>query len=505
MKKKKISIILSFIVLIQIMTMNPVITEAAGSISVSTSKAVVGDTVTITVNYSSNTNTTFNFKIKSENSSVISLNEQIFDTGGITGTKSGSKSFYVKAKSVGTANILIYENDSISVETKELIPVSGSNSIEVITAPTAPEPTAPEPTAPEPSKPTPPPVKTPEQIAKEKEEARIAQEAADKKAAEDKLAAEKVAEEAALALKQSTPMLSSLQVISKSDKRSDAVLIEFNPQVDEFALEYTLPKRITDFELALVPTEEGVTLDYETSHSLGDAESKEITITATGNDITQTFVLTVKKDLTEDPTLMVENKSVVVYSDKILDEVLTKHGFKAESYHLNDLISSYFSYKDLKVQLLVDEESNARWFLLNDEMVPTYEVVILVAEGKEPIFVYDTDDLDLVDKVLYGAPYKSKTFEIDPEIHDVDSGLKFKDTYKSWDYEVGEVVLGFTDSISEGLIYFDAETDATRAVIAFDQESSATRTVAIASSVGLVTVSGYVVATTLMNIRNSIK
>ncbi|NLL74152.1 MAG: hypothetical protein GX233_00045, partial [Erysipelothrix sp.] len=82
-----------------------------------------------------------------------------------------------------------------------------------------------------------------------------------------------------------------------------------------------------------------------------------------------------------------------------------------------------------------------------------------------------------------------KTFEIDPEIHDVDSGLKFKDTYKSWDYEVGEVVLGFTDSISEGLIYFDAETD------------NSTKTVAITSSVGLVTVSGYVLATTLMNIR----
>ena len=476
MKKKLSTLILVFILLFQTGFNMAMIVEAAGSISVSTSKPGLGSTVSITVHYSSSTATTFNFRVKSSNNSIISLNEQVFDSGqGNQGTKSGSRTFTVKASSLGDVNIYIDGNDSISVENLSYVEVSGSTSLKVVEANTS---SGNQPSKPQtPGTPTPkPPVKTPEQLENEKKEAEAKE----------------------LEKRKITPLISSISVISKSEKRADDVLIAFNPGESEFALEYTLPKRIENFSLDIA-ADEGVTLDYVADYVM-DADEKVITIKAIGSEFTQEYALTVKRDLREDAVLTVGDTPMKVYTDDLLTERMSAFGFTYEEYPLNELISSYFTLGENKVQLLVDESNNARWYMLSGELIPTREVVLSVFNEK-PFIIYDADDVDVIDEKLHGNSYVKHDLVVPESLATVDSTLKFKTDYLAWDYKDGEVVYGYGYEGKDGMHYLTDVEVVGAALVAFDQVDTSMRTIAIVSTTGFIIVSAYVLVTTLMNVR----
>lgn len=459
--------ILNMAVLVAVLVFSTVIINAT-SFSVSANKSTVAPGGTFQVN-------------------VNVPGEGRFDIAVSNGSASTSYFWYPDSKSVtitagqsGTVTVTVTAT-SVTDSSSNPQPVTGSQSVSVgIVVPTAP------------AKPTPPPAKTPEQIAKEKEAARLAAEELEKERLEAELNERK-----------NTPLINSINVISRSDKRMDSSLITLTTEFEKFDYEFTLPKKIDSFDLDILSEQEGVSVTYDVSHALTETETeKVIPITVTGPEFTQDFKLLVKKDTTPDSVLSVAGKEMIVYSDEFFKEKMVEFGFVHNEYPLSDLLTSYYTFGDVNLQLLVDSEDNARWYTLDSEMQPIREVVLLVGEDKTPFFAYDTDDEDLVHQALHGGRYKSIPYVIDESLAAVDSGLKFKTDYMAWEFEGNHVVYGFDNTAKEGTYLIDSNQNAKFAVVAFDAETdNSTKTVAIASSVGLVTVSGYVLATTLMNIR----
>lgn len=404
--------------------------------------------------------------VSTSDSSVVSIS-----TSKIVGVDNNDNSVKITANKAGTATIS-FKGFGV-LNNGEEVTISQNVTIKV-------------------SAPYVPPVKTPEQIAKEREEAA---------AAAEKLEKERL--EAELIKRKNTPLINTIDVISRSDKRMDSSLIVLSTEFEKFNYEFTLPKKVNTFDLEIVSDQEDVSVTYDVSHALTETETeKVIPITVTGPEFSQDFKLTVKKDTTPDSILSVAGKEMVVYSDDFFKDKMVEFGFVHNEYPLSDLLTSYYTFGDVNLQLLVDSEDNARWYTLDSEMQPIREVVLLVGEDKKPFFAYDTDDDDLVHQALHGGRYKSIPYVIDESLAAVDSGLKFKTDYMAWEFEGNHVVYGFDHTAKEGTYLIDGNQNAKFAVVAFDAETdNSTKTVAITSSVGLVTVSGYVLATTLMNIR----
>ena len=457
--------ILNMAVLVAVLVFSTVIINAT-SFSVSANKSTVAPGGTFQVNINVAGEGRFDIQVTNGSASISSFWYPEHKSVTITAGQSGTVSVKVIATSVSDTSAQA---------------VTGSQTVSVgIVAPTTP------------AKPTPPPAKTPEQIAKEREEAA---------AAAEKLEKERL--EAELIKRKNTPLINTIDVISRSDKRMDSSLIILSTEFEKFDYEFTLPKKVNTFDLEILSDQADVSVTYDVSHALTETETeKVIPITVTGPEFSQDFKLTVKKDTTPDSILSVAGKEMVVYSDDFFKDKMVEFGFVHNEYPLSDLLTSYYTFGDVNLQLLVDSEDNARWYTLDSEMQPIREVVLLVGEDKKPFFAYDTDDDDLVHQALHGGRYKSIPYVIDESLAAVDSGLKFKTDYMAWEFEGNHVVYGFDHTAKEGTYLIDGNQNAKFAVVAFDAETdNSTKTVAITSSVGLVTVSGYVLATTLMNIR----
>ena len=463
MKKTKLLMIL---MALAISTVN---VFAAVSISIS-GPSTLGIGKTGTVSLRSSTSATFDVNISSSNSSVVSV--------GSNGVYLDSGSFNVTAHSAGTATITV--SGKID-ETNSGDKSTYSRSI-TINVPAPGGPSTPKPA---------PPTKTPEQIAKEKEAERLAAE----KAEEERKAAE-------LLEKKNTPLFDSLEIISRSDKRMDTVLISLQAEFEKFDYEYTLPKRIHDFDLNLITAQEGVTLTYDQKHILGEDENeKTISVKADGPDFSQDITVTVKRDMSIDSKITIGDKELTVYTDDLLTERLGELGFTHNEYPLSELMTSYFSLGSVNLQLLVNEENQAFWYILDNEFSPVREVTLIINAEGNPFFAYDSEDVDLIDKTLYGNKYEKVAYTVDEGIIAVDSSLKFKSDYKAWKFEEGHVAYGLDSSGNEGTYYVGADKPATLAIVAYDGSNNSLTPLTIASLVGFVSVSAYVLVTTIMNVR----
>lgn len=451
-----------------------VIEAASGNISISgNSNVEVGSEFTITVSYSASEDSVYDFTVSGSGS--------ISGGGKHTADTKGSVSFKFKANSTGPGTITVSGNGAIITPPFSKFVLSGSKTINV-------------------NAPYVPPVKTPEQIAAEKAAAEKA-EAAKKAAAEKAEAERKEAEEKErLASLERTPMFKNIEIVSNSVKQKDQVVGTIATEESVFEYEYTLPKRVNEFNLSLTGENENAVLTYEVSHKLEEEENeKVIEFYTTEADIVQNYKLTVKRDLTEDVVVKVDDSEFTVYIDKLLNTRMEELGFTINPIDINGLTTQTYSLGDVKIQLLVDKDDNAKWYVLDENNLPKEEVVLLLNEDKKPFFVVESTDEELLKKTLHGEKYTGHSNEGNTFFTEIDAGLKFKSDFSGWKFEEGKVVYGYTSEGVAGIYYLDATNNAIKAIVAFDAAGNNTmKTIAIASSVALVLVSAYAVYVTMI-------
>ena len=481
MKKFKITL-LAFLVLLQFTPIH------AASIGISGPTSIpLNGTGSISIN---SPNSSTQGTINNSNNGVVQV---LSDGKSVTSSKfifeNGSGSINLKAVAAGTATIKIVSSGfSDSGD-----PLTGVTKVFTITVPEPAPPVTEKPAPPAVEQPKPPVVdntekeKTPEQKQKAKEAAE---------------AAELEREALELALRQATPLIDSIEIISESDKFNKEVLHKFVTEKDLFEYEYVLPKRVDKVSLNAVKAVDSASFNVEEVYEIGEGESsKVIELNLVDGEVEQTIKITLKKDDTPDVITEFNGKPLRVYQDELLDPFMIEKGFKVASFEVDEVKSMYYELGSIKLQLLVNDEKVASWHTLNEGNVIQEEIVMLQGPDEQVFFVKEANE-ELSDKRLYSKKYTEKTSAQLDLLAVIDPELSILSAYKSWDNEEDEIVFGYDKSAEEGLYFIDKEVNSKFAVVAFDQKASTvTQTIAIASSVGLVTVSGYVLATTLMNIR----
>ena len=214
--------ILNMAVLVAVLVFSTVIINAT-SFSVSANKSTVAPGGTFQVNINVAGEGRFDIQVTNGSASISSF------------WYPESKSVTITAGQSGTVSVKVI---ATSVSDTSAQAVTGSQTVSVgIVAPTTP------------AKPTPPPAKTPEQIAKEREEAA---------AAAEKLEKERL--EAELIKRKNTPLINTIDVISRSDKRMDSSLIILSTEFEKFDYEFTLPKKVNTFDLEILSDQADVTV-----------------------------------------------------------------------------------------------------------------------------------------------------------------------------------------------------------------------------------------------------
>lgn len=472
------------------------INAADGGVSISgPSELAPGASGTYTISFHADDTAYFQYSISGANMSVSG--------SGMLGegeAKSAQVNVTATAGSEGTGTITA--NVTIATTGKSVTEFTRSASKNVNIAkpaPTPPSVTPPSVTPPT-QKPTPPPAKTPEQIAKEQAAAKEA-EAEAAKAREE---AEKAAEEAAKELAQKTPLISTIEVVSMSDKRNNQSVNVTETAHDTWDYEYSLPKRIDKFRLSVLGVDEDVTLTYDENHEFveGDEPVKAISIRAVKDDIVQEFTYKITKDQSVTAIFEVSGEQISIFEDDLLDEMMVASGFVRGTYKgSNDTDLSYFSFGDINVQLILNKDNELQWHLLSEDNVIGEPVGIVFDAEKNPFFVMEAP-LEMAELEFRGNPYKFVEGKVEETLHNLDSSVKWQNRYKAWSYDDAQLVYGMTKSGEVDTYRHVPDVSTDLAVVAFDAQSDgSTKTVAIASSAGLVSLSGYILFNTITNIR----
>lgn len=391
-------------------------------------------------------------------------------------SKSPSTSIGVTAVSPGTSvvNISIRgeDIDGNYFETSKSLTISVSKPAPAKPKPSNPTPSKPVPSTSNSSKPSTTQQKSPEQL-KAEEEAR-------KKAAEEE---RKAAEEKKKEELKKTPLFSSFDVMSLSDKRFEEVLETVATKFNVFEYEYQLPKNIDRFRLDFEKIDASVKLEYEKDHEFkGEEKVISVPVKATKGDVSQSFTIKIKRDDTPVVKQKVDDKEYVVFDDDALDGFMKNLGFKRET--LKDGNNFYYEKDNVKLQLLVDEEFNGRWYLLNDKNEIVKPVTIMKLDGS--LLVVSEAPEEYRKNTINDEKYEKRSIDYDKSYTEVHPKLNVETSYYSWKVDKGEVVFGMDSSGEEGFYFVSSLKDDVyqmeKAFVGFDKVDGKSQKIAMVSS-----------------------
>lgn len=286
-----------------------------------------------------------------------------------------------------------------------------------------------------------PPVKTPEEIAKDKLEER-----------------------------RNTPLISGISISSDSERLNGEVLKELPVQKGLYNYRYVLPRSIDAIILDVKGSFDDVELVYDKNIKLED-ESLAVKIIAKQDVITQEYVLTLERPVEISTTFRFDNDSYRVIEDDYLSVQMRDLGFTKSSFDVEDATKgSFFNLDSNTVVLAVNENNDAKWLLLDDNLEVDKEVVI-VGEEKGSLLVPEVDEA--VDKKLQGTnSYETIDVNIPVKIKEVDTSLKFKETVGGWSYDdTGAITHALNSEGEIEIVHLGSDGEVKQAYVIFDQSS----------------------------------
>lgn len=461
--------------LLMVIALVPVFThkiDAAGIYRETNAEIYPGDKISVVVDTGQSDSVFYQFNIVSSNPNVVT------GTRYVTMNPEASKvKVYVTAKSVGTAYLSISDDESVTNETGEKVNIpTNSIAIKVVEKPSTVKPTSPnkDQTLDKP-------------VSKDDTEDKIQNALKDEKKRKELEKAQKEAKEILekekeakdkkeLEEKKKTPLVTEIEFISKSDKLKGESIHKLETKKDVFEYEYVLPRRIDQFEIKPVAGKD-VKLEFVKEHTL-DADKKEIIIKAHSGEIKQDIKLVVKKNNEKLLSKKVNDESYQVYEDELLTRFMDKFGFESKK---DEKIGQYFVKNKINLQMLVDEDKNVHWVLLDDKL--NFKDFVSPIFLKDQVFFVKEAPEETQQETLYGEKYQKTQRKVSSEFAKIDPELKYEYDYKSWPFHDGEIVYGFDESMNEDFYRFDNDSYKVAAV-AFDMENTKWKRVAMVSGFG---------------------
>lgn len=448
--KQRNRLLVIMVTFLLILNIKPV--AAASSISVSVKDSYYSDEpVTITINASHDSDVMWDINVSSPQLSLSSLKGQgkrIF-----VGT-SRSISENVGKLSVGSYTVSADTGKSTEMAQNKGVSANTSRTFKVISRSADTSGNKPA------DKPNIPTNDGKENTTTQKTEAQLA---AEKKAREE---AEAEREKAALEEAKLTPLFSEINIVSNSEKMKGDVLTTVKSEKSKFDYAFTLPKRIDSFKLDLKAVE-GATLTYDKEHTIEEGkDSIVVPVKAVSGEISQDFKITISRNSDKPVMLKVGDNDLTVYDDELLDEAMKSFEFEKKTFEQGEEKVPYFTKGSMSLVLLLEDDL-AVWHSLDKKMKVENAGVLYIDESNNALFILEAGEEATLEQ-LYGNKYSEKTLEINEALVSVDSKLKFKDTYQSWNYDENrEVVYGF-DSTGDRDFYVFGDNKIKAAVVAFD-------------------------------------
>ncbi len=413
---------------------------AAGSASINgPDTLVVGESATISYKASNTKNTGFQFSIVSSDNSVISSSVSVYDDSFEKASISGS--FTVSGLKVGSATLRITSNESVD-DTGAAVTFVAEHTIKVVEKSTGGNTggntgggTGGGNTGGNSGGTTTNPSETPTVVRPSK-----------------------------------VALVSSMNVVSASEKNNGQVIASVTTAVDVFAYAVEIPTRIDAFKINAVGVDAETTLTYDTDYSFAEGETtKEVTVTAVKGDVQESYTLSVNRKLVVSVPVTVADKTYSIYSDERLDAILAGLGFVKTDYSSNDLTVSYFLIGSVKVQLLSDAQNNAYWAVLDENNAVRSLVYLMIDSNQKPFFI-ESKQTGVSDTLL-SLPYEAQSLAVSDLLHSIDSSLTFSAAPSGWSYQNGLVVYGFGEDGVENTFFVNpVDNSVTRAIIAFDRK-----------------------------------
>ncbi len=313
---------------------------------------------------------------------------------------------------------------------------------------------------------------------------------------EEKKAKEEAEKKAQLDAEQKVPLVDGIQITSRSPKMERDVLETLGTEDGTFSYSYELPKNIDRVGLELIPSKEGVELTYEKEIDFGaDETSKTITANAKSGEISQDYEIVLTRTIPVVNKTEIDGKKLTVLDDETLDSNMKTLGFERQEYEIEGGMGYFFVNGDIKLQLLVDENNNGSWHLLDEANKPSEEVILLES-GTNYALVLNAPEA-MQKETLNTEKYSEKTVDFESRYTEVSTTLVMNNKYKAWTAEDGEVFYGIMNGGEKRLHYKTKNDDGLvfeKAFVGFDHTNGTSKTVAIVSTatLGIAVIAGVV-------------
>lgn len=323
-------------------------------------------------------------------------------------------------------------------------------------------------------------INRPTQVETEAERiARLEREAAAKKEAEEREEAARKEAEAKI------PLVTSIEVVSKSDKHLDKVIKSFDIEESVYEYAYDLPMFIEDINLKVTGAE-GATLDYDADHSI--TGEKSIIIKASKGEVSQEYSIKLSPSKFE----KVVTDDGIIYQDEALDTAFSDLGYEIKDVEFEGKSVRMFSKDKMNLQMITNDKKEVSFYRLNDDGSKVEHGSVLLMND-DILFVRTELPEELQSKTLYGQSYKDVELPALEFLEEVDSSLVSKQVSKGWKFDEGSIVNAVNSELEEDLYHVSSEGNVKAAVVAFDANNPTlmyaligVSTLLVASLMGLV-------------------
>lgn len=313
---------------------------------------------------------------------------------------------------------------------------------------------------------------------------------------EEKKAKEEAEKKAQLEAGQKIPLVDGIKITSRSPKMEGVALETLGTQEGTFSYSYELPKNIDRVSLELIPAIDGVELTYDKEIDFAaDETSKTITANAKSGEISQDYEIVLTRIIPVVNKTEIDGKKLTVLDDEKLDGNMKALGFERQEYEIEGGMGYFFVNGAIKMQLLVDENNNGSWHLLDESNKPSEEVILLES-GTNYALVMNAPEA-MQKETLNTEKYSEKTVDFESRYTEVSTTLVMNNKYKAWTAEDGEVFYGIMNGGEKRLHFKTKNEDGLvfeKAFVGFDHTSGTSKTVAIVSTatLGIAVISGVI-------------
>ena len=436
--KKVYSLILLMVLFIFTSTLT---VNAAPSISLGGPSTVnVGDNVTITINHDDNHSFTGKLTISGAASGSLdyasgpganSITVKATKSGNITASFSGRAADLVNFKPVNVS-----ASKTIKVVERQSSSGSGSNN--------SPTPSIPD--------------RTPDMSPHAPE--------APKKETEEEIKARE------LESRKKIPLIRNVKISSESNRLKGEVVSELNTEGSKFDYNFTLPRGVDAFKLDLTPLNDKVKLDYKQMYKLDAGHDKvDIIVKATDGEISQEFKFQVKKSAESKVAYSFGDKKYTLFNDEILNRNLKEYGFEYKKIeNAKDAFDHYFEFNGNRFVLVVDDENNAKWLMI-DEKKSVIDEVFIVSDKDKNVTVLVNEVLDEEDDRTYGGNrYEKLEVSLAKDFTDFGFDFVFNNEVYGWINDDNSL---FTHAVlkknNRRLVYLNHDGKSEVAYVAFDR------------------------------------